>query len=88
MAGIKDIKNELSELRITIEKLTKELQNTNVTIRESLNLTAQTIKEMSKTLGNSMKSMSDMTIEMNLRDTILKNLGIDGIVPGFLKKKK
>ena len=88
MAGIKDIKNELSELRITIEKLTKELQNTNVTIRESLNLTAQTIKEMSKTLGNSMKAMSDMTIQMNLRDTILKNLGIDGIVPGFLKKKK
>ena len=88
MAGIKDIKKELFELRITIEKLTEELHNTNVTIRESLNMTSQTIKEMSKTLGNSMKAMSDMTIQMNLRDTILKNLGIDGMIPGFLKKKK
>jgi len=88
MAGIKDIKNELSELRITIEKLTGELHDVNVTIRESLNLTSQTIKELSKTLEISMKAMSDMTIQMNLRDTILKNLGIDGMVPGFLKKKK
>ena len=88
MAGIKDIKREIFELRITIEKLTEELHTTNVTIRESLNLTSQTIKELSKTLGNSLKAMSDMTIQMNLRDTILKNLGIDGMIPGFLKKKK
>ena len=42
----------------------------------------------SKALEDTMKQMSDLTIQMNIRDTILKNLGIDGIIPDFLKKKK
>ena len=88
MAGIKEIRKELTELRTSMNRLTEELHQTNVTIRETLTLTSQTIKEMSKSLDATMKTMSDLTIQMNIRETILKSLGIDGIIPDFLKKKK
>lgn len=85
MAGIKDIKNEISELRNSVDRLTDELQKINITIKESLQITSQTIRDMSEALEANMRKMSDLT---NVRDTILKNLGIDGIIPGFLKRKK
>ena len=88
MAGIKEIRKELTELRNSMNKLTEELHQTNITIRESLNLTSQTVKEMTKSLDATMKTMSDLTIQMNIRETILKSLGIDGMIPDFLKKKK
>jgi methyl-accepting chemotaxis protein len=92
MAGIKELKEELSEMRISMEKLTEELHETNLAIRESLKLTSQTIKEaserFSKALEDTMERMSDVTIQMNIRDTILKSLGIEGMIPDFLKKKK
>lgn len=92
MAGIKELKEEVSEMRKSMEKLTEELHDTNLAIRESLELTSQTIKEasekFSKALEDTMKQMSDMTFQMNIRDTILKSLGIDGMIPDFLKKKK
>ncbi len=88
MGGIKEIKNILSELRNSIDSLTKELHLTNITIKESLQTTSDTIKEMSKALESTMKTMSDLTIQMNIRETILKSLGIDGLIPDFLKKKK
>jgi len=92
MAGIKELKEELSEMRSTMERLTEELHETNLTIRESLKLTSETIREasekFSQALEDSMKRMSDLTIQMNIRDTILKSLGIEGIIPDFLKKKK
>lgn len=84
MAGIK---NELSALRVSIDKLTDEIHVTNITIKESLQTTSQTIKEMSKALEATMKTMSDLTIQMNIRESILKSLGIDGMIPDFLKKK-
>ncbi|HEC37536.1 hypothetical protein LCGC14_1242110 [marine sediment metagenome] len=88
MAGIKEIKNELSELRKSIDKLTEELHGTNITIKESLQTTSQSIKELTKALETTMKTMSDLTIQMNIRETIFKSLGIDGLIPDFLKKKK
>jgi len=88
MAGIKDIKNELSALRVSIDKLTDEIHLTNITIKESLQTTSQAIKEMSKALEATMKTMSDLTIQMNIRESILKSLGIDGMIPDFLKTKK
>lgn len=71
-----------------MNRLTEELHETNITIRESLKLTSQTITEMSKSLDATMRTMSDLTIQMNIRETILKSLGIDGMIPDFLKKKK
>ncbi|MFX1280122.1 MAG: hypothetical protein ACFFA3_11940 [Promethearchaeota archaeon] len=88
MAGIKEIRKELTELRNSMNKLTEELHDTNVTIRESLKLTSETVREMSKSLDETIKTLSDLTIQMNIRDTILKSLGIDGMIPDFLKKKK
>jgi len=88
LAGIKEIRKELVELRTSMNKLTEELHETNITIRESLKLTSETIKEMSKSLDATMRTMSDLTIQMNIRETILKSLGIDGMIPDFLKKKK
>jgi methyl-accepting chemotaxis protein len=92
MAGIKELKEELSEMRNSMEKLTEELHETNLSIRESLKLTSETIREasekFSKALEDTMARMSDLTIQMNVRDTILKSLGIEGMIPDFLKKKK
>ncbi len=92
MAGIKELKEELSEMRRSMEKLTDELHETNLAIRESLKSTSQTIKEASETfskaLEDAIEKMSDLTIQMNIRDTILKNLGLDGMIPDFLKRKK
>ncbi len=92
MAGIKELKEELSEMRTSMDRLTEELHETNLAIRESLKLTSETIREASETfskaLEDAMNRMSDLTIQMNIRDTILKNLGIDGMIPDFLKKKK
>jgi len=88
MAGFKEFKRELSELRNSVDRLTQELHETNIAISDSLKMTAETIKEMSKSLDNTMKTMSDLTIQMNVRDTVLKSLGLDKIIPDFLKKKK
>jgi len=88
MAGIKEIRKELTELRTSMNRLTDELHETNITLRESLKITSETIKEMSKSLDATMRTMSDLTIQMNIRETILKSLGIDGMIPDFLKRKK
>lgn len=88
MAGLKEFKKELSELRTSMDRLTIELHEINITIRDSLNQTSETIKEMSKSLDATMRTMSDLTIQMNIRETVLKSLGLDGIIPDFFKKKK
>jgi phosphoribosyl-dephospho-CoA transferase len=88
MASLKEIKKELFELRSSMDRLTEELHDTNITIRESLNLTSETIKEMSKVLDATMRTMSDLTIQMNIRETVIKTLGIDKMIPDFFKKKK
>lgn len=86
------IKEELSEMRKAMEKMTQELHETNVAIRESLKLTSDTIKEMSQnfseTLEHTLKMMQDMKIQMDIRDTIIKSLGLEGVIPEFLKRKK
>ncbi len=85
------LKEELSEMRMTMEKLTIELHETNLAIRESLKLTSDTIKEMSdtfsKTLGDTLKVMQDMRVQVDIRDSVLKGLGIENLIPEFLKKK-
>jgi phosphoribosyl-dephospho-CoA transferase len=92
MGGIKELKAELTEMNANIAELAKELHETNITIRESLQLTSDTIKEMtesfSKALKDAMEKVSDMSIQMNVKDSILKSLGINGLVPDFWKKKK
>ena len=86
------LKKELSEMRKTMEKLTAELHETNIAITESLKLTSDSIKEMSetfsKTLGDTLKVMQDMRVQVDVRDSVLKSLGIEGLIPDIFKKKK
>ena len=55
MAGIKELKEELSEMRKSMEKLTGELHETNLAIKESLKFTAETIKEASEKLSKALE---------------------------------
>lgn len=86
------IKDELSEMRKSMDRMAEELHETNKAIRESLKLTSDTIKDMSenfsKTLEESLKIMRDMKIQMDIKDTIFKTLGIDGFLADFLKRKR
>jgi len=86
------LKRELSEMRKTMEDLTSELRKTNLVIRESLKLTSDSIKEMSdtfaKTLGDTLKVMQDMRVQVDVRDSVIKSLGIEGLIPDIFKKKK
>ena len=90
--AFKDLKNELIEMRKSMEKMTAELHETNITIRDSLKLTSDTIREMSenfsKTLEQTLAAMQDMKIQMDIKDTIIKTLGIEGLLPDFLKTRK
>lgn len=85
------LKRELSEMRKIMEDLTLELHETNLAIRESLKLTSDTIREMfdtfSKTLADTLKVMQDMRVQIDVRDSVLKSLGIDGLIPDLFKKK-
>ena len=85
------LKEELSEMRKTMEELTAELHETNISIRESLKLTSDTIKEMSdtfsKTLGDTLKVMQNMRVQVDVRDSVLKSLGIEGLIPDIFKKR-
>ena len=86
------MKHELSEMRKAMEDLTSELRKTNLAIRESLKLTSDSIKEMSdtfsKTLGDTLKVMQDMRVQIDVKDSVLKSLGIDSLIPDLFKKKK
>ena len=85
------LKDEISEMRKSMEKLTSELHETNLAIRESLQLTSDTIKEMSesfsKMLGETLKAMQDMKVKVDISDTILNRLGIESLIPDIFKKK-
>ena len=83
--ALKKLRNELVEMRKSMEKMTEELHETNIALQESLKLTSATIKEMS---DNFSKILEGMKIEMDIQDTIIKNLGIDNIIPDFLRRKK
>ncbi len=85
------LKDEMSEMRKSMEKMTLELHETNLAIRESLQLTSNAVKEMSesftKMLGESLKAMQDMKVKVDISDTILDRLGIEGLIPDIFKKK-
>jgi methyl-accepting chemotaxis protein len=85
------LKDEMSEMRKSMEKMTLELHETNLAIRESLQLTSDTIKQMNesftKMLGETLKAMQDMKVKVDISDTIYNRLGIDGLIPDIFKKK-
>jgi methyl-accepting chemotaxis protein len=74
----------------SMEKMTSELNKTHTTIRDSLKITSDTIQGMSENfseaLREALKTMSEMKFQMDLKDTIIKTLGLDKVLPDFLKK--
>jgi hypothetical protein len=42
----------------------------------------------SKTLGDTLKVMRDMRVQVDIRDSVLKSLGIEGLIPDMFKKKR
>ena len=93
---IKSISSSIIKLSNDISKnmdnMSTELHETNKALRESMELISNTIKEMSvnftKTLNEAIINMTEMKIQMNIKDTILKSLGIDNLFSDILKKKK
>ena len=85
------LKDEISEMRKSMEKMTSELHETNLAIRESLQLTSDAIQKMSesfsKMLGESLKAMQEMKVKVDISDTILDRLGIEGLIPDIFKKR-
>jgi methyl-accepting chemotaxis protein len=92
MKGFKDLTNELSEMKVSIEDLTKELHEVKSTIAQSLKLATNAMNDLSESFSNTMgdvvKKMSEMKVQLDIKDNILKTLGIDAVLPDFLKKKK
>ena len=85
------LKDEMSKMRKSMEKMTSELHETNLAIRESLQLTSDAVKEMSesftKMLAETLKAMQDMKVKVDISDSILNRLGIEGLIPDIFKKK-
>ncbi|MHA1758578.1 MAG: hypothetical protein ACTSVV_17570 [Promethearchaeota archaeon] len=85
------IGNLSTELTKSMKEMTEELRNTNKTLYESLKITSEAIITMkdsfSVSLEKALDKMANMSIQMNVKDTLLKTLGLEGILPDFLKKK-
>ena len=45
-------------------------------------------ENFSKALKDALRDMSEMKVKVEVRDSILKTLGIDRLLPEFLKKSK
>jgi len=75
----------------SMNKMTNELSETNKSIRDSLEHTSNTIQNMSETfskaLEDALDKMANMKVQMDIRDTVIRSLGLDNILPDFLKKK-
>jgi len=80
-----------SEISKSMKEMTTELHETNLSIRDSLKVTSHSIQAMSdnfsEALEKAMDKMAHMSMEINVKDTLLKSLGLDNLIPDFLKKK-
>ena len=67
------------EISNSMKEMTTELIRTNNSVRESLKITSEAIITM--------KDAFTVALEMNIKDALIKSLGLDSILPDFLKKK-
>lgn len=86
--GLKDLQKELIEMRKSIEKMAEEIHETNKIIQESLGTTSKSIQSLSASLSKMVEETMNLKVQMDIKDTILKSLGIDGVIPDFFKRKK
>ena len=78
------------DMSTSMKEMTQELNSTNQAIRESLRVTSEAIIAMKDSftvaLSDAMEKMTTMSIQMNVKDSLIKSLGLEGILPDFLKK--
>ena len=86
--GLKDLREELFAMRQSMEKMTEEIHETNKILRESLGTTSKSIQELTASLSKMVEETMNLKIQMDIKDTIMKTLGIDGVIPDFLKRRK
>ena len=80
-----------NQISTSMDKVSTVLHETNITIKESLELTSKAILKMTETFSESLKealkNMQEMKIKIDTRDTVIKSLGLDNLLPDFFKKK-
>jgi hypothetical protein len=86
--GLKDLREELLAMRQSMEKMTEEIHETNKILRESLGATSESIQSLTASLSKMVEETMNLKVQMDIKDTILKTLGIDGVIPDFLKRRK
>ena len=86
--GLKDLREELLAMRRSMEKMTEEIHETNKILRESLGETSKSIQSLTASLSKMVEDTMNLKIQMDIKDTIMKTLGIDGVIPDFLKRRK
>ena len=86
--GLKDLREELLAMRQSMEKMTEEIHETNKILRESLGVTSESIQSLTASLSKMVEETMNLKIQMDIKDTIMKTLGIDGVIPDFFKRRK
>ena len=86
--GLKDLREELLAMRQSMEKMTEEIHETNRILRESLGATSESIQSLTASLSKMVEETMNLKIQMDIKDTIMKTLGIDGVIPDFFKRRK
>jgi phage-related minor tail protein len=86
--GLKDLREELLAMRESMEKMTDEIHETNNILRESLGTASKSIQALTDSLSKMVEETMNLKIQMDIKDTIMKSLGIDGVIPDFLKRRK
>ncbi len=99
---LEEMNSELKSLNSNITELTEKVIDMTGDVSNSLNTTATELHETNITVRDSMKQATDAVIAMSesitkifgvlkIGDTgenLLKGLGLDGLIPGFKKKKR
>jgi len=86
--GMKDLQKELVAMRKSMDKMTEEIHETNKIIQESLGATSKSIQSLSASLSKMVEETMNLKVQMDIKDTVLKSLGLDGVIPDFLKRRK
>lgn len=87
----KDVISISNQISTSMDKMSNVLHETNITIKESLDLTSKAILKMTETFSESLKealkNMQEMKVKIDTSDTVIKSLGLDNLIPDFFKKK-
>lgn len=94
--GIKELNSQIKELSDivnnvanrmsnSLDNTTSEINKTNIAIRDSLEKATEAIKDMADVVG---KVVGILTLGGDARNSLIKSLGIENLIPDFFKKKE